>query len=290
MSKICRTTHKVCAKCAGEHDTSECTTRAEDMKCANCLGPHPTYSKDCPYYKIAKQVDVLARTEKLSYAAATRRIKAASSAPATAPTGAPVAPNVNASPLAQQQKTSYPATTIHVPQASPETPAETGLAMGTHPVMVSTETQTPLVLCNEKFGTIGEFLSSNDFATFVEDIVTLAQTKPSVNTKGKVKQLISKLKTKVAKPKEVTDTGRTSPATPAGRSLEKRTTTISSTTRTSRPAETKATNIHPAATDPTESIYSKRGRTNSQSSIASTASGNDHPPSDRSGKKTKTHP
>ena len=146
------------------------------------------------------------------------------------------------------------------------------------------------MLGNEKFATIGEFLSSNDFATFVEDIVTLAQSRNSVNIKGKAKQLISKLRTKVDKSKEVTDTERTSPATPAGRTPEKRATIISPTPRTSRPAETKATNIRPAATDPTDSIYSKRGRTNSQSSIATTASGNDHPLLDRSGKKTDTHP
>ena len=55
MSKSCRATRPVCAKCAGEHDTSKCTLRAGNMKCANCNGPHPTYSKDCPHYKLAKQ-------------------------------------------------------------------------------------------------------------------------------------------------------------------------------------------------------------------------------------------
>ena len=157
--------------------------------------------------------------------------------------------------------------------------------------MASTETQPPLTLSNEKFGTVGEFLSSDDFATFVEEIVTLAQTKPNVTTKGKIKKLIGKLKTKIAKPKEVTDTGRPSPAkpaTPADRLPERKTTTISSPAHTSRPAATKPTNIGPATPDPMESIYSKRGRTNSQSSIATSASGNDRPPSDRAGKKTRT--
>ena len=113
ISKTCRVKSKKCAKCAGNHDTSECNSRVEDMKCANCQGPHPSYSRDCPSCKLAKQVDVLARTEKLSYAAATRRIKAASSATATTLTEAPAAPNANTSPLLQQQKSPHPVT-VHI--------------------------------------------------------------------------------------------------------------------------------------------------------------------------------
>ena len=82
--------------------------------------------------------------------------------------------------------------TISTPSVSSETAVETP------PVMATTETQTPLTLCNEKFDTIGEILSSNDFVTFGEDLVTLVQSRTSLNIKEKVKQLIGKLKNRTS--------------------------------------------------------------------------------------------
>ena len=42
-------------KCTGYHDARECSVHIEDIKCTNWQGPQPSYSKDCPRFKFAKE-------------------------------------------------------------------------------------------------------------------------------------------------------------------------------------------------------------------------------------------
>lgn len=43
-----------CAKCAGNHKTAECNS--EIIKCANCQGPHKSFSLDCPSRQQYQQI------------------------------------------------------------------------------------------------------------------------------------------------------------------------------------------------------------------------------------------
>ena len=43
-------------KCTGYHDARECSVHIEDIKCTNWQGLQPSYSKDCPRFKFAKEV------------------------------------------------------------------------------------------------------------------------------------------------------------------------------------------------------------------------------------------
>ena len=37
-----------CGKCAGEHETRQCSTKEPETKCAQCKGEHPAWHKECP--------------------------------------------------------------------------------------------------------------------------------------------------------------------------------------------------------------------------------------------------
>ena len=43
----CKSEHPRCGRCAKSHETNTCTVPRGAMKCANCLGPHPSYDRAC---------------------------------------------------------------------------------------------------------------------------------------------------------------------------------------------------------------------------------------------------
>ncbi|XP_055943541.1 uncharacterized protein LOC129974670 [Argiope bruennichi] len=46
---------KICAKCSvSGHDSSECIS--DDVKCINCHGDHPAYSRSCPQWILEKEI------------------------------------------------------------------------------------------------------------------------------------------------------------------------------------------------------------------------------------------
>ena len=47
----CRASNPSCARCAKAHETDSCDTERANHKCMNCLGPHPSFDRDCPKFE-----------------------------------------------------------------------------------------------------------------------------------------------------------------------------------------------------------------------------------------------
>ena len=63
----------VCAGCGEEgHNLDDCQN---EPKCVNCQGDHVAISRDCPKWKIEKDIVTLKYTEKISFADARKRLK-----------------------------------------------------------------------------------------------------------------------------------------------------------------------------------------------------------------------
>ena len=63
----------VCAGCGEEgHNLDDCQN---EPKCANCQGDHVAISRDCPKWKIEKDIVTLKYTEKISFADARKRLQ-----------------------------------------------------------------------------------------------------------------------------------------------------------------------------------------------------------------------
>lgn len=78
----CRSSLPYCGRCAAEgHCVDGCTSSVE--KCRNCAGAHPTFSRDCPAWKLEKEVCTVKATEGISYIDARRRVKATHTVPST---------------------------------------------------------------------------------------------------------------------------------------------------------------------------------------------------------------
>jgi len=76
----CRSTKIFCGRCAGEgHKVEDCTAPTE--KCRNCEGAHSTTSRDCPVWKVEKEVCAVKATEGISYYDARKKVKAVSDTP-----------------------------------------------------------------------------------------------------------------------------------------------------------------------------------------------------------------
>lgn len=47
-----------CGKCTRAHETDDCSEPPTEYKCINCLGPHPSYSRECPkFWEKCQQMD-----------------------------------------------------------------------------------------------------------------------------------------------------------------------------------------------------------------------------------------
>ena len=63
----------VCAGCGEEgHNLDDCQN---EPKCVNCQGDHVAISRDCPKWKIEKDIVTLKYTEKISFADAGKRLQ-----------------------------------------------------------------------------------------------------------------------------------------------------------------------------------------------------------------------
>ena len=47
----CRASNPSCARCAKAHETDSCEEEKANHKCMNCLGPHPSFDRDCPKFE-----------------------------------------------------------------------------------------------------------------------------------------------------------------------------------------------------------------------------------------------
>lgn len=256
----CKSKSLKCAKCSQNHETKDCNTETDAIKCANCSGAHPSYSRDCPRFIVAKRVDSVARENKISYADATRIIKtdtlpnesmgnssekrnnAWNTGPANVgPAMIGVAGPSGLKSGLQQNTLNKDSSDLGASESYPvlangirPRPNQTDSACGTGPIVVSRETQTDLTMNDpsselypqktvdlgntsatqniEKFKTVGEFLRSEDFFSFVQEVITLANLaipnpKHPKNLKNKVKGMIKNLcvanEANEARPKEV---------------------------------------------------------------------------------------
>ena len=62
----------VCAGCGEGHNLDDCQN---EPKCMNCQGDHVAISRDCPKWKIEKDIVTLKYTEKISFADARKRLQ-----------------------------------------------------------------------------------------------------------------------------------------------------------------------------------------------------------------------
>ncbi len=71
-TSFCRSPRQTCAKCSQNHSTDSCLSLSEC--CPNCKGDHPAYSKNCPKYSFARNVEVISASHRISYSEAIKRI------------------------------------------------------------------------------------------------------------------------------------------------------------------------------------------------------------------------
>ena len=74
ISSKCKSFAK-CTKCSGPHSVDQCTSST--LKCANCQGNHSNNFKKCPRFLVAKDIEWVSRTDKISFAQAAKKIKEA---------------------------------------------------------------------------------------------------------------------------------------------------------------------------------------------------------------------
>ena len=82
VARNCVSKVDVCAKCSKHHPTKECrneqqpgTSSDSHVKCFNCKGDHPAYSKECPDYQSVKRALKVQNSDKISYASALKLVR-----------------------------------------------------------------------------------------------------------------------------------------------------------------------------------------------------------------------
>ena len=82
LARNCLSKVDVCAKCSKEHPTKECSNDQQPgtssdslVKCFNCKGDHPAYSKECPDYQRVKKALKVQNSDKISYASALKLVR-----------------------------------------------------------------------------------------------------------------------------------------------------------------------------------------------------------------------
>ena len=64
----CNYESSYCGKCTRKHETDECSAPPNEHKCINCLGSHPSYSRECPkFWEKCQQMDQRCPENGLAY-------------------------------------------------------------------------------------------------------------------------------------------------------------------------------------------------------------------------------
>ena len=78
----CQSTVIKCGRCSLEHATKDCNieelpgpSNRLDLKCANCKGNHPAFSKQCPTFLENKEIRKVQNERRVSYASAVKIMK-----------------------------------------------------------------------------------------------------------------------------------------------------------------------------------------------------------------------
>jgi hypothetical protein len=72
-TSVCHSNKVKCAKCSGFHNTTSCDSQNEC--CPNCQGNHPAYSRLCPKYSQARDIESVSALHRISYSDALKKIK-----------------------------------------------------------------------------------------------------------------------------------------------------------------------------------------------------------------------
>lgn len=64
-SSRCQSLKEICGKCSLDHETKDCTVAVP--KCVNCLQPHASFSRDCPKFKLEKEIVAYRAKERVDY-------------------------------------------------------------------------------------------------------------------------------------------------------------------------------------------------------------------------------
>jgi hypothetical protein len=68
----CRSNKIKCAKCGGSHRTDDCVT--QNICCPNCKGDHPAFSRACPKFTLAQNIEIVSASKRISYSDAIKVI------------------------------------------------------------------------------------------------------------------------------------------------------------------------------------------------------------------------
>ena len=64
----CKYANAYCGKCSFLHETEDCSASPNAYKCINCLGPHPSYDRECPaFWEKCQQMDQQCPENGLAY-------------------------------------------------------------------------------------------------------------------------------------------------------------------------------------------------------------------------------
>ena len=187
VSSQCKTQGKnTCSKCAGDHLVHECTQGVENYKCANCEGPHPSYSKYCPKFLEKKAVDDTARHHGVSYAEALKLVNegkeqqtATSQAGSSIQNSNTTLGTDNSVRLKAPQEISYPRLPEHIPKVD--------ISVGTPPKMVDMGTQTEV-----NMGTQTEAEDIEEIETPMDETLQLPQNVRADTKKETLKESLMK--------------------------------------------------------------------------------------------------
>jgi len=120
----CNYENSYCGKCTRTHETDECSTPPTEYKCINCLGPHPSYSQECPkFWEKCQQMDQRCPENGLAYYPTDEpwtwvTLDHAASAQAPPPPPPPAAPTHLTQPHQTLRQTRLPVTN-NAPQEPP---------------------------------------------------------------------------------------------------------------------------------------------------------------------------
>jgi hypothetical protein len=172
----CRSKYVKCAKCSGSHNIDSCQTQLEC--CPNCQGNHPAYSKLCPRFSHARNVETISAYHRISYSDALKKVNTPSSniqpVIPTIPSILPIIPSIS--------PTNNPLSSISAPSST--TASSIPVATFVHPSApmqpppTSSLTNCSSLFCGTSaYPTLSDICPPLDLKQFILDIQSLFQRK-----------------------------------------------------------------------------------------------------------------
>ena len=177
----CRSKQVKCAKCSGSHNIDSCTVEIEC--CPNCKGSHPAYSRLCPKYSHARNIETVSAINRISYSDAVKKINsnsAVSSLPETnLLNNQSTLPNISSRPIPISSE--LPSSTISsIPSFAQPTVSIVQAPMQPTPNPTSSTFTNDFTLQSDTYPTIptlSDICPPLDLKQFILDIHNLFQRK-----------------------------------------------------------------------------------------------------------------